>query len=88
VPGRNQPAGSPRIVFRPANAVLEAPQGATLFLEAAGGTRPYRWAVHGIPLREPPAGGAAEWLPDGPGFATLALTDAAQNTVFEMVPVK
>lgn len=44
-------------------------------LEASGGTPPYRWIVDGLPVVVLP-GGTANWLPDGPGFAHLAVIDA------------
>ena len=88
LPSRGQPTGGPRIIFPPANAVLEAPQGEKLSREAAGGIRPYHRSVNGVPLPDPPPGIEAGWLPDGPGFASLSLTDAAQNTVHEILRVQ
>lgn len=53
-------------------------------LEAAGGVPPYRWYVNGTPVSVPP-GASAAWLPDGPGFTHISVTDAqglsAQATI-------
>jgi penicillin-binding protein 1C len=88
LPGRGQQEGGPRILYPPAGAVLELPAGAALALEASGGTRPYHWAINGLPLPDAAAGQAPSWVPDGPGFAHLTLTDAAQNVVDETVRVQ
>jgi penicillin-binding protein 1C len=89
LPGRGQRVtGGPRIVYPPAGAVLEVAHGAALALEAAGGVRPYHWAVDGVPLADEAAGEAPDWVPDGPGFAHLTLTDSAQNVVQEVVRVQ
>jgi penicillin-binding protein 1C len=74
----------PHITYPPAGAHLElARLGralAPLSLEAAGGSPPYRWAVNGQPLTPPPVGAPAAWVPDGPGFVRISVTDHFQRT--------
>jgi penicillin-binding protein 1C len=71
---------APRIVYPPPGATLEivAAGGATvpIALEASGGKPPYRWVVNGIPLPKPALGSVMSWVPDGPGFARISVTDA------------
>jgi penicillin-binding protein 1C len=88
LPGRFHPADFPRIIYPPSGAVLEFHQGAGLALEAAGGTKPYRWMINGLPLPQSGAGLSPSWLPDGPGFAHVTLTDAAARSVDETVRVR
>lgn len=54
-------------------------------LEATGGAPPYRWAVNGMPLASPSPGVETSWLPDGPGFFHLSVTDHRDVTVSEDV---
>jgi penicillin-binding protein 1C len=74
----------PHITYPPDGAHLElARSGAALtplVLEAAGGAPPYRWAVNGQPLPAPPIGAPAAWMPDGPGFVKISVTDHFQRT--------
>ncbi len=81
-------ADPPRIVFPPAGATLEAPEGAPLDLEAAGGTPPYRWIVNGVPLPAAALGSAPSWQPDGVGFVHLTLTDSADVSVQEEIRIQ
>jgi len=37
-------------------------------------------AVNGQPLPAPPIGAPAAWLPDGPGFVKISVTDHFQRT--------
>jgi penicillin-binding protein 1C len=75
--------GSPlRILFPPPDAVLELGHDggrlAPIALKALGGTPPLRWVVNGTPVSDAATDGDAQfWTPDGPGFATLAVIDAA-----------
>ena len=77
-------AADPKILFPPPGATLEltAENGAAvpIALEAGGGTPPYRWAVNGVPLAPAQIGTAPSWLPDGPGFTRVSVTDAANRT--------
>lgn len=84
-------AAPPRIMFPPDGAELDLERdngsaGATqvgiprlgaLQLQASSGTPPYRWSVNGVPIAVPNDGMAAQWQPDGPGFARVTVTDAA-----------
>jgi penicillin-binding protein 1C len=77
-------ASALRIIFPPAGARIDlghrTGEAASLPLEAAGGSPPYRWAVNGAPMPSPATGASASWRPDGPGFATVAVTDSLERT--------
>jgi penicillin-binding protein 1C len=88
LPGKVHPADFLRIIYPPPGAVLELHPGVGLALEAAGGTRPYRWIVNGLAPPQAGAGMAPSRVPDGPGFAHLTLTDAAARSVEETVRVR
>jgi penicillin-binding protein 1C len=79
--------GGPRIVYPPPGAILDIVEagGATvpIGLEASGGKPPYRWIVNGIPLPDPPIGSVVSWVPDGPGFARISVTDADNRATSE-----
>jgi penicillin-binding protein 1C len=81
---RASTAAALRIVFPPAGARIELARredaAVPLALEAAGGVPPYRWAINGQPLPQAPAGVSPSWRPDGPGFATVSVTDSLQRT--------
>jgi penicillin-binding protein 1C len=81
-----EPAG-PRIVYPPPGATLDIIEagGATvpIALEASGGRPPYRWIVNGIPLPNPPIGSVISWVPDGPGFARISVTDSDNRATSE-----
>ena len=46
-------------------------------LAATGGERPYRWLVDGRPVASRPFAHESLWRPDGEGFSTIAVVDAA-----------
>jgi penicillin-binding protein 1C len=77
-------ASPPRITYPPAGAHIEVARSgkdlAPLSLEAAGGSPPYRWAVNGQPLAPPRIGAPAAWVPDGPGFVRISVTDHFSRT--------
>lgn len=81
----------PHISWPPRDAAIDlvldaSGHPAKLRLSADRGVPPFRWRVNGVPL--PPSGerdGATFWLPDGPGFAHLRLTDGADHSVEETV---
>ena len=52
-------------------------------LEASGGKPPYRWIINGIPLPKPALGSVMSWVPDGPGFARISVTDADSRATSE-----
>ncbi|WP_083901179.1 penicillin-binding protein 1C [Azospirillum sp. B4] len=71
-----------RIAFPPDGAEVERADGqggtpAPVPLEALGGRPPLRWLVNGLPLPEPSAGEEAGWVPDGIGFADIAVIDSS-----------
>ena len=48
-------------------------------LRADGGDQPYLWLVNGAPV-EANRNGEALWQPDGKGFISISVTDAAGRT--------
>jgi penicillin-binding protein 1C len=77
-----------KIAFPPAGAKLDLGRGASaapIALEAVGGAPPYRWAVDGVPLPEPPLGIKPSWLPPGPGFVRLSVIDRDNRAVSEEI---
>ncbi len=72
---------APEIVFPPEGAHVElgAAQGAAspLALKLQGGRAPFRWLANGRPLDGPTRRRTASWQPDGTGFSTLTVIDAA-----------
>ena len=75
----------PRITFPPNGAHLvlarDGSSFAPLALEAMGGAPPYRWAVNGQPLAPAPIGAPTAWMPDGPGFVRISVTDHHHKSV-------
>ena len=71
------------IVFPPTDARVDLglPDNGSapslLALKARGGKLPLTWYANGRPLASRPRRRNANWLPDGPGFATLSVVDAA-----------
>ncbi len=61
---------------------VEAGAPLPLPLEAMGGQPPFRWLVNGLPVQ------GAGWLPDGPGFAEVAVTDASGQRAAVQVRVR
>jgi penicillin-binding protein 1C len=71
---------APRIVFPPDGAHVDlAPStGASpLVLKLQGGRAPFRWLANGKPLAGSVRRPTATWQPDGAGYATLTVIDAA-----------
>ncbi len=77
--GPAEPA--PRIVFPPDGARVDlAPataQATPLVLKLQGGRAPFRWLANGKPLAGVDRTRTATWLPDGAGYSTLTVIDAA-----------
>jgi penicillin-binding protein 1C len=73
-------AHPPRILYPPDGAQVdvtdEAGRIGALQLEADSGTPPYRWSVNGLPVPSAAHAGQPQWMPDGPGFARVTVTDA------------
>jgi penicillin-binding protein 1C len=77
--GPSEPA--PRIVFPPEGAHVDlgtAGDNATpLVLKLQGGRAPFRWLANGKPLAGIDRRRTATWQPDGAGYSTLTVIDAA-----------
>ena len=56
-------------------------------LEASGGAQPYRWMVNNKLLTTLP-GLTPSWLPDGPGFAHVAVIDAQGRAASVTIQVR
>ncbi|MEA2755105.1 MAG: penicillin-binding protein, partial [Aliidongia sp.] len=71
----------PRILYPPDGAQVEVADETgkmrPLQLEADSGTPPYRWSVNGLPVSAATLAAQPQWLPDGPGFARITVTDRA-----------
>jgi len=72
---------APRIVFPPDGAHVDlgtATSGtAPLVLKLQGGRAPFRWLANGKPLADVARRRTATWQPDGAGYSTLTVIDAA-----------
>ncbi|MCB5202240.1 penicillin-binding protein 1C [Neorhizobium sp. T786] len=72
----------PQIVYPPEGAkidlgVTSAIDPMPLALKLQGGRAPFRWLVNGRPLEAASRRRTSEWQPDGAGYATLTVIDAA-----------
>lgn len=74
-----QPA--PTIVYPPNGARIElglsGDLAEPLVLKVQGGVAPFRWLANGVPLMTPAQRRRALWSPDGKGFSTVTVIDAA-----------
>lgn len=72
---------APQIIFPPQGArlALDAASGQPLplALKLQGGRAPFRWLANGKPLDGTVRKRTASWTPDGVGFSTLTVIDAA-----------
>lgn len=73
---------APEIVYPPEGARVELMGGGTgeispLVLKLQGGRAPFRWLANGKPLPEASRRRTASWMPDGAGYSTLTVIDAA-----------
>lgn len=72
---------APRIVFPPDGARVElgtaTDDSTPLVLKLQGGRAPFRWLANGKPLVEIERRREAVWQPDGAGYSTLTVIDAA-----------
>ena len=71
---------APQIVFPPQGARVELAETMPLALKLQGGRAPFRWLANGRPLDGPSRRREASWQPDGAGFSTLTVIDAAGRT--------
>ncbi|PZU86238.1 MAG: penicillin-binding protein 1C [Shinella sp.] len=72
----------PQIVYPPEGAQIElgvGPDGGPLplALKLQSGRAPFRWLANGKPLSEPTRRRTTEWTPEGIGYSTLTVIDAA-----------
>lgn len=72
---------APQIVYPPEGARIDlgARSGeiSPLALKLQGGRAPFRWLANGRPLAEISRRRTSEWMPDGAGYSTLTVIDAA-----------
>lgn len=72
---------SPKIVFPPEGAHVDLgaqrDNPTPLVLKLQGGRAPFRWLANGKPLTAPIRQHTTSWLPDGAGYSTLTVIDAA-----------
>jgi penicillin-binding protein 1C len=72
---------APQIVFPPEGARVElgasTEQASPLVLKLQGGRAPFRWLANGKPLADIARRPTATWQPDGTGYSTLTVIDAA-----------
>lgn len=72
---------APQITFPPNGVHVELiPNGekaSPLVLKMQGGRAPFRWLANGKPLGEPERRRTIQWQPDGVGYSTLTVIDAA-----------
>jgi penicillin-binding protein 1C len=76
------PEPPPRIIFPPEGAHVDLGQaeGASaspLVLKLQGGRAPFRWLANGKPLPQLARTRTSRWTPDGGGYSTLTVIDAA-----------
>jgi penicillin-binding protein 1C len=81
-PVHGVPEPPPRIIFPPEGAHVDLGQaeGASaspLVLKLQGGRAPFRWLANGKPLPQLARTRTSRWIPDGGGYSTLTVIDAA-----------
>ena len=73
---------APQIVYPPEGVrvdlgVSNGGQPMSLALKLQGGRAPFRWLANGKPLADLSRRRTTQWLPDGAGYSTLTVIDAA-----------
>ena len=72
---------APKIVFPPDGARVDlgtaTSDASPLVLKLQGGRAPFRWLANGRPLADVERRRTATWQPDGAGYSTLTVIDAA-----------
>ena len=56
-----------------------------LVLKLQGGRAPFRWLANGKPLPDVARGRTATWQPDGAGYSTLTVIDAADHRLLREI---
>lgn len=82
---------APRIVYPPEGAQVELPESletSPLVLKLQGGKAPFRWLANGRPLPELSRRRTMQWVPDGAGYSTLTVIDAAGRAASVRVMIK
>ncbi|WP_245411886.1 penicillin-binding protein 1C [Phyllobacterium leguminum] len=84
---------APEIVYPPEGSAVELMAGeggemSPLMLKLQGGRAPFRWLANGRPLPEPSRRRTTSWMPDGAGYSTLTVIDAAGRAASVGVWVK
>ena len=77
----------PRIIFpiTDSRLLIDAPDAThdgdgAIKLAAEGGQKPYRWVVDGVPVESRPYARETLWRPQGEGFSTITVIDAANRS--------
>ncbi len=68
---------APQIIFPPDGAHVDLSGSGPLMLKLQGGRAPFRWLANGKPLAGIERRRTATWLPNGTGYSTLTVIDAA-----------
>jgi penicillin-binding protein 1C len=72
---------APQIIYPPEGARVDlgarAGEISPLVVKLQGGRAPFRWLANGQPLAEVSRRRISEWRPDGAGYSTLTVIDAA-----------
>jgi penicillin-binding protein 1C len=73
---------APQIVYPPEGAHVELSGNGNgsmmpLILKLQGGRAPFRWLANGKPLADLARNRVSQWMPDGVGYSTLTVIDAA-----------
>jgi penicillin-binding protein 1C len=81
---------APQIVYPPAGARVEigAREGEAIALKLQGGRAPFRWLANGRPFENVSRRRTASWQPEGKGFSTLTVVDAAGRSASVKIVVE
>lgn len=81
---------APQIVYPPAGARVElrTREGEAIALKLQGGRAPFRWLANGRPFENVSRRRTASWQPEGKGFSTLTVVDAAGRSASVKIVVE
>jgi penicillin-binding protein 1C len=68
---------APRIAYPPDGAQLPLSAGEALTIRVEGGRAPLTWLIEGRPAGTTPFARETRWQPQGPGFVSIVVVDAA-----------